>query len=94
MIRWPLSDTKCCRAWPAASTLTLICVAWFLTKGQRTRFATTRLAPGMPTHSRFICGEQFVFILAITDSTVPHKLLLKRVDDLNSIDFAISLHIF
>ena len=33
-------------------------------------------------------------ILANTDSAVPHDLLLKRVDYLKSIDFAISLHIF
>lgn len=45
------------------------------------------------THDLYVVSNSSV-ILAIASSAVPHELLLKRVDDLNSIDFPISLHIF
>lgn len=44
-------------------------------------------------HDLYMVSDSSV-ILANTDLAVPHELLLKRVDYLNSIDFAISLHIF
>jgi len=44
-------------------------------------------------HDLYVVSNSSV-ILATANSAVPHELLLKRVDDLNSIDFPISLHIF
>ena len=44
-------------------------------------------------HDLYVVSNSSV-ILANTDSAVPHELLQKRVDYQNSIDFAISLHIF
>ena len=53
----------------------------------------TPVSRGIPTiHDLYVVSNSSV-ILANTDSAVPHELL-KRVDYLNSIDFAISLHIF
>jgi hypothetical protein len=54
----------------------------------------TPVSRGMATiHDLYVVSDSSV-ILADTDSAAPHGLLLKRVDYLNSIDFAISLHIF
>jgi hypothetical protein len=44
-------------------------------------------------HDLYVVNSSSV-ILATANSAVPHELSLKRVDDLNSIDFPISLHIF
>jgi hypothetical protein len=44
-------------------------------------------------HNLYVVSNSSV-ILATANSAIPHELLLKRVDDLNSIDFPISLHIF
>ena len=54
----------------------------------------TPVSRGIPTiHDLYVVSNSSV-ILANTDSAVPYESLLKRVDYLNSIDFAISLHIF